>query len=88
MGGGGSVGGGGDGDKVSDGVVKKRKQVVGVTELQRAILEALDGGSRSVDELTVASGLDVVTLRREITLLEMQKRIVREGSVFSKKLTY
>lgn len=64
---------------------KKRKQVVGVTALQRSILDALDGGSQSVDELTVASGLDVVTLRREITLLEMQKRIVREGSVFSKK---
>lgn len=83
-----SVEDGNGGDKGSDGVVKKRKQVVGVTELQRAILDALDGGSRSVDELTVASGLDVVTLRREITLLEMQKRIVREGSVFSKKLTY
>ncbi|HYF14288.1 MAG TPA: DNA-processing protein DprA [Phycisphaerales bacterium] len=49
------------------------------TETQTLILQALQQ-PRTVDELHLATGLDLAALRGEITMLEIQRLVAREGS--------
>jgi DNA processing protein len=49
------------------------------TGVQRAILAALES-PRTIDELIQATGLPASSLRAEITVLEIQKRVHRAGS--------
>lgn len=50
---------------------------------QRAILDALQGTQgRTLDELASVTGLEVGTLRGQLTLLELQKRVRRSGPRF------
>lgn len=58
--------------------------LIAVTEAQLMIIAALDE-PRSVDELMDLTGIDAAKLRGEITLLEIQKRVVREGSRFARR---
>lgn len=46
---------------------------------QQAILQAL-GSPRTLDELVASTGLSPASLRSELTMLEIQKRVRREGS--------
>jgi len=69
----------------ADGAEKKAKRPLGLSESQGKILSQLDNGARTIDELCEGTGMDAAALRRDVTLLEMQKRITREGSRFVKK---
>ena len=52
---------------------------LGLTEPQRAILAALER-PRTLDELAAASGIDPAAVRVELTMLELQRRVRREGT--------
>lgn len=52
---------------------------LGVSAVQSAILTALTE-PLTLDELCAATGLDPAELRREMTMLEIQKRVVRTGT--------
>jgi predicted Rossmann fold nucleotide-binding protein DprA/Smf involved in DNA uptake len=54
-----------------------------VSAVQAQILEAL-ASARTLDELISATGLSAGALRSELTLLEIQRRIRREGSRIAK----
>lgn len=54
-----------------------------MTAGQRAILAALDG-PKTMDELVQETALTAAALRTEITVLEIQRRVRREGSRFAK----
>ena len=56
---------------------------IAATPPQQAILTALSQ-PRTVDEVARETGLAIGTLRAELTLLELQKRIVRRGSVLTR----
>ena len=49
------------------------------TPVQAKILKAL-GSPQTMDELIVVTGLSAAEVRSELTLLEIQRRIRREGS--------
>ncbi len=51
----------------------------GLTDPQRAILAALEG-PRTLDELSRETGLDPAALRSEVTVLEIRRRVRREGT--------
>jgi DNA processing protein len=53
------------------------------TPPQQAILAALSE-PRTLDEVAQTTGLDIGALRAELTMLELQKRIVRRGSVLTR----
>ncbi len=53
------------------------------SETQRAILNALEEPC-NIDELCEKTGMDAGTLRGELTMLEIQKRVSRRGAVFSR----
>lgn len=55
----------------------------GLSTTQRAILEALDA-PRSIDELAITLQRDASSIRADITLLEIRKRIIRRGSTFER----
>lgn len=61
-------------DRVSTGALP-------LSDVQRAILAALDS-PRTLDELAQATGLSPATLRAEVTVLEIQRRVRRAGSQF------
>jgi DNA processing protein len=50
-----------------------------LTDAQRTILDAL-AQARTLDELSRDTGLDPSRLRAELTILEIQKRVARQGS--------
>lgn len=54
-----------------------------LSDAQRTILAALRSDPLTIDQLSVATGLGPSVLRGEITLLELQRRVVREGSRLS-----
>lgn len=54
-----------------------------VTPAQAAILAPLAQSPLTFDQLHEATGIEVVTLRRELSLLELGRRITRLGSQFS-----
>ena len=54
---------------------------IGVTPAQQAILDALSS-SLTLDQLQSQTGRPVSELRGDLTVLEIQKMVVREGSVF------
>ncbi|MCH7602571.1 MAG: DNA-protecting protein DprA [Planctomycetes bacterium] len=56
-----------------------RREVGSLTDAQRTILNAIES-PLTMDELSTTTGLAPQTLRAEITMLEIQKRVVREGS--------
>ncbi len=49
-----------------------------------AVLEALSGGPATIDEIIERTGLDAPRVRQEVTMLELQRRVVREGSRVSR----
>lgn len=51
----------------------------GLTEAQRAILAALDE-PRTLDQIGLSTGLDPATLRAQLTVLEIRRRIKRSGT--------
>jgi DNA processing protein len=60
------------------------KPTAGLTETQQAIMRALES-PRTFDELAQSCALAPEKIRAEITMLEIQKRIVREGSRVSRR---
>ena len=50
-----------------------------ISESHKAILEALEE-PLTLDQLSVATGFEIGRLRTEITVLEVQRRVAREGS--------
>ncbi|MEM6749320.1 MAG: DNA-processing protein DprA [Planctomycetota bacterium] len=72
---GGSSGGGGGLDV----------RLAAATPTQRKLLEALDGTSRSFDELVAAAGLDPAQARTELTLLELSGAVRRDGALFARR---
>jgi DNA processing protein len=56
-----------------------------LTDAQRAILDAL-AEARTFDELSRETGLDPSKLRAEVTVLEIQKRVARQGSRLARVL--
>src|SRR5690606_743915 len=52
-----------------------------LADVQRAIRAALES-PRTLDELAQATGLAPATLRAEVTVLEIQRRVRRAGSQF------
>jgi DNA processing protein len=56
----------------------KPQSVAPVSQAHKAILDAL-AEPLTVDQLSAATGFEVGRLRTEITLLEVQRRVVREG---------
>ncbi len=56
-----------------------RREVGSLTDAQRTILDAIQS-PLTMEELSTTTGLPPETIRAEITMLEIQKRIVREGS--------
>lgn len=59
--------------------VKPPPSTLGMTPAQAAILEALNE-PLTLDALSEQTGLDPAALRREITLLEILRRVTREGT--------
>ena len=59
--------------------VKPPPSTLGMTPAQAAILEALNE-PLTLDSLSEQTGLDPAALRREITLLEILRRVTREGT--------
>ncbi|MBS0197749.1 MAG: DNA-protecting protein DprA [Planctomycetes bacterium] len=57
---------------------------IGLTEPQRKILEAL-ADPLTLDDLCEVTGLDPAMLRREITLLEINKRVRREAGRLARR---
>jgi DNA processing protein len=55
-----------------------------LTEAQRSIIAALQE-PQTVDELIRATGLSAHALRAEVTILEIQRRVVRKGSQLSRR---
>ncbi len=53
--------------------------VTGLSDRQRAVLDAL-AEPRTIDELAAVVGGDPASLRAEITMLEIKRRVVRAGS--------
>lgn len=49
-----------------------------------ALLDALSAGPATIDELIERTGLDPAKVRQEVTMLELQRRVVREGSRVSR----
>jgi DNA processing protein len=58
---------------------EKPREIGSLSDAQRTILNAIQS-PLTMDDLSTATGLPPETLRAEITMLEIQKRIVREGS--------
>jgi DNA processing protein len=63
---------------------KAAAPVLPTTPAQQAILAAL-GEPLTMDELAQSTGLSPAGLRSEITVLEIQKRVVRQGTRIAKK---
>lgn len=59
------------------------REVVGLTPEQECICGSLGEGMRTFDELVEVTGLDAARLRRELTMLELGRRVVREGLGFA-----
>lgn len=57
--------------------------VVELTEVQRRIWDQLGGGGMTLDELWESTGFDVGVLRRELMVLELGRRVRREGTRFA-----
>ena len=55
-----------------------------MTAAPSALLEALDQ-PQTIDQLAQRTGLNVGALRAEVTLLEIQKRVTREGALFARR---
>ncbi len=55
----------------------------GLPELHVKLLACLANGPRTFDELIIGTEADVVSVRGGLTLLEMTKRVIREGSRFA-----
>jgi DNA processing protein len=58
---------------------KPAPSTLGMTPTQASILEALEE-PMTLDALSLQTGLDPAALRREITLLEILRRVTREGT--------
>ncbi|MCX5689538.1 MAG: DNA-processing protein DprA [Planctomycetota bacterium] len=58
-------------------------EVVGLTPEQEQICGSLAEGTRTFDELVEVTGLEAGRLRRELTMLELGRRVVREGLGFA-----
>jgi len=58
----------------------------GLTEAQQTIMNALES-PRTFDELAQACGLPPEKIRAEITMLEIQKRVLREGSRVTRRIS-
>jgi DNA processing protein len=56
---------------------------VGLTSAQARIVVELGAGWRTFDELIDATGIAAGDLRRELTLLELSRRVVRDGLGFA-----
>ncbi len=61
----------------------KSMSTMGLTDIQRGILTHLEA-PQTVDELGRATGLTPAALRSELTILEIQKRVIRQGSRIAK----
>jgi len=72
----GQVGNGGTPDAA---IGREPSRSMPLTDAQSAILAALSE-PRTLDQLAAATGLPVSELRAEATMLELQRRVVREGS--------
>ncbi len=55
-----------------------------LSEVQTRIIVAMDEG-RTLDELAASTGLTPATLRAELTVLEIQQRVRRQGSRFERR---
>lgn len=55
------------------------KPAIAATGAQAVILQAL-ASPRTMDELAADTGMEIASLRSELTLLEIQRRVRREGS--------
>jgi DNA processing protein len=56
-----------------------------LTPSQSAILAALDGDGRSIDDLTRTLSLEPGTLRSDLTILEIRRRVERKGSLIVRR---
>lgn len=61
----------------------KSMSSIGLTDIQQGILTHLEA-PQTVDELGRATGLTPAALRSELTILEIQKRVIRQGSRIAK----
>ncbi len=64
-------------------VVPEASIVSNLDQTQQRIIELLTE-PRSADDLAAVLGLELPVLRSELTMLELQRRIVRSGSLFTK----
>ncbi len=70
-------------DEQASGRPPTSKRAVSMTETQQAIVSSLDS-PRTLDELAQATGLDPAVLRAEVTVLEIQRRVARRGSLLER----
>jgi predicted Rossmann fold nucleotide-binding protein DprA/Smf involved in DNA uptake len=56
----------------------KAVSVAPISDAHKAILDALEE-PLTMDQLSAATGFEIARLRTEITVLEVQRRIAREG---------
>ncbi len=61
---------------------EQEKTFLGLSDIQKAILLPLEPSGLTFDQLHEATGIEVVALRRELSLLELNRRIGRQGSTF------